>query len=184
NFMCAVIDEASFDNTMGYIDQARSGGGFQIVAGGGGDKTEGYYIEPTVVVSDDPRSALMSEEIFAPVLTIYVYDDDDLGKAVRLCESTSPYALTGAVFAQDRAAIDAMTARRTAGEPLQYVLGQWSFRHLELFVDHRVLIPRPETEIVAGLALDELRRLAPDNQPVLAADLGTGSGAIGLALLT
>jgi release factor glutamine methyltransferase len=82
------------------------------------------------------------------------------------------------------AAIDAMTARRTAGEPLQYVLGQWSFRRLELFVDQRVLIPRPETEIVAGLALAELTRLAPDNQPVAAADLGTGSGAIGLALLT
>ena len=82
------------------------------------------------------------------------------------------------------AAIDAMTRRRVAGEPLQYVLGEWSFRHLDLFVDHRVLIPRPETEVVAGLALAELERLAPDDGPVAAVDLGTGSGAIGLALLT
>ncbi len=80
------------------------------------------------------------------------------------------------------AAIDAMTARRRVGEPLQYVLGEWGFRYLELFVDRRVLIPRPETEIVAGLAIDEARRLAPDDGPILVADLGTGSGAIGLAI--
>lgn len=80
------------------------------------------------------------------------------------------------------AAIDRMTRRRAAGEPLQYVLGEWSFRRLDLFVDHRVLIPRPETEVVAGLALAELHRLAPRGAAVLAADLGTGSGAIGLSL--
>jgi len=80
------------------------------------------------------------------------------------------------------AAIDRMTRRRAAGEPLQYVLGEWSFRRLNLFVDHRVLIPRPETEVVAGLALAELHRLAPRGAAVLAADLGTGSGAIGLSL--
>ncbi len=106
---------------------------------------------------------------------------------MRACgATTSEWPSMSAELATRRgvAAIDAMTARRAVGEPLQYVLGQWSFRHLELLVDQRVLIPRPETEIVAGLALDELQRLAPDNQPVLAADLGTGSGAIGLALLT
>lgn len=80
------------------------------------------------------------------------------------------------------AAVDAMTRRRLAGEPLQYVLAAWSFRWLDLFVDRRVLIPRPETEIVAGLALAEMQRLAPGRAEVLAADLGTGSGAIGLAL--
>ena len=80
------------------------------------------------------------------------------------------------------AAIDRMTRRRAAGEPLQYVLGEWSFRRLDLFVDQRVLIPRPETEVVAGLAVAELHRLAPRGAAVLAADLGTGSGAIGLSL--
>lgn len=82
------------------------------------------------------------------------------------------------------AAFDAMVARRIDGEPLQYVLGSWAFRHLDLHVDRRVLIPRPETEVVAGVAIDELRRAAagrPDRR-VVAVDLGTGSGAIGLSL--
>lgn len=83
------------------------------------------------------------------------------------------------------AAIDRMTARRLSGEPLQYVLGEWGFRNLDLYLDHRVLIPRPETEIVAGAALAELDRLSGEgDRPVLAADLGTGSGAIGLSLVT
>jgi release factor glutamine methyltransferase len=80
------------------------------------------------------------------------------------------------------AAVDAMTARRLEGEPLQYVLAEWSFRHLDLYLDRRVLIPRPETEVVAGAALAELERLAPGGASIVAADLGTGSGAIGLAL--
>lgn len=82
------------------------------------------------------------------------------------------------------AAIDGMSARRLAGEPLQYVVGEWGFRYLDLFVDRRVLIPRPETEVVAGAALAEARRVVPDDGPVIIADLGTGSGAIGLALVT
>ncbi|MFV0259200.1 MAG: peptide chain release factor N(5)-glutamine methyltransferase [Acidimicrobiales bacterium] len=81
------------------------------------------------------------------------------------------------------AALDAMTARRLAGEPLQYVVAEWGFRHLDLYVDHRVLIPRPETEVVAGVALAELARIDPDRSGSLAADLGTGSGAIGLSLV-
>jgi len=84
------------------------------------------------------------------------------------------------------AAIDHMARRRLDGEPLQYVLGEWSFRYLDLYIDRRVLIPRPETEIVAGLALDEVNRLVsatdPSGPPVHVADLGTGSGAIGLAI--
>ncbi len=80
------------------------------------------------------------------------------------------------------AAIDSMTRRRLVGEPLQYVLGEWSFRHLDLFIDRRVLIPRPETEIVTGLALDEVARLASGGDRVRVADLGTGSGAIGIAI--
>jgi release factor glutamine methyltransferase len=85
--------------------------------------------------------------------------------------------------------VESMLARRAAGEPLQYVLGQWGFRRLDLFVDRRVLIPRPETELVAGLAVEELRRLVPGGpsatrrrMPPLAADIGTGSGAIALAV--
>lgn len=78
--------------------------------------------------------------------------------------------------------LDRMVARRLAGEPLQYVLGRWAFRTLDLMVDHRVLIPRPETEVVAGVALAELARQAAPGLTLLAADLGTGSGAIGLSL--
>ncbi len=80
------------------------------------------------------------------------------------------------------ASLDAMTARRLAGEPLQYVLGEWGFRYLELFVDNRVLIPRPETEVVTSAALDEVERLGSKGAGVVAVDLGTGSGAIGLSL--
>lgn len=82
------------------------------------------------------------------------------------------------------ARLDALVARRQAGEPLQYVLGAWPFRHLELFVDQRVLIPRPETEVVVGHALDLLRPLISASRPVVAADLGTGSGAIALSLVS
>lgn len=80
------------------------------------------------------------------------------------------------------AAFDRMLARREAGEPLQYVLGRWAFRHLDLMVDRRVLIPRPETEIVAGLAIDEVVARSGTGRDVVVADLGTGSGAIGLAI--
>ncbi len=81
------------------------------------------------------------------------------------------------------AAFDAMLARRERGEPLQYVIGRWGFRHLDLYVDRRVLIPRPETEVVAGAAIDEVRRVAVEvADPVVAVDLGAGSGAIGLSI--
>jgi 1-pyrroline-5-carboxylate dehydrogenase len=135
NFMCALIDEASFDNAMSYIEQARSGGGFEIVAGGEGDKSTGYFIEPTVISSDNPSSPLMTEEIFAPVLTVHVYDDEQLEQAAELCGSTSPYALTGAIFARDRQAIAALggVLRHAAGnfyvndKPTGAVVGQQPF---------------------------------------------------------
>jgi 1-pyrroline-5-carboxylate dehydrogenase len=135
NFMCAVIDEASFDNTMGYIEHARRDAGSEIVSGGHGDKSVGYYVEPTVVRSDDPRMKLMCEEIFAPVLTIHVYDDARLDDTLELCDTTSPYALTGAVFAQDRREIVRMTKRlrHAAGnfyvndKPTGAVVGQQPF---------------------------------------------------------
>jgi len=133
--MCAVIDEASFDTTMSYIDYAKSTDGFEIVCGGEGDKTEGYYIQPTVVLSTEPRSKLMQEEIFAPVLTIHVYDDAALEETLELCDTTSPYALTGAIFATDRRDITKMAnaLRHSAGnfyindKPTGAVVGQQPF---------------------------------------------------------
>jgi len=135
NFMCAVIDEPTFDKTMEYIEHAKNDAGSEIVAGGGGDKSVGYFIEPTVVRTDDPRLKLMCEEIFAPVLTIFVYEDSRLDEALELCDTTSPYALTGAVFAQDRREIVRMSRRlrHAAGnfyvndKPTGAVVGQQPF---------------------------------------------------------
>ncbi|OHD18405.1 MAG: 1-pyrroline-5-carboxylate dehydrogenase [Spirochaetes bacterium GWB1_59_5] len=105
NFVNAVIDEAAFDTIVGYIERARANPSCRIVAGGTYDKTEGFYIAPTLIVSDDPRSEPMAQEIFGPVLTAFAYDDSDMAAAYELVDSTSPYALTGAVFARDRLAI-------------------------------------------------------------------------------
>ncbi len=104
-FMGAVIDERSFDNIRGYIDHARQTPGHEIVWGGGCDKSTGYFVEPTVILARDPHSRLLEEEIFGPVLTVNLYDDADFEAVLDLCDSTSPYALTGGVFATDRAAV-------------------------------------------------------------------------------
>jgi len=106
NFMGAVIDEASFDNTMRYIGIAEKSTEAEIIFGGKGDKSMGYFIQPTVILAKDPRFITMEEEIFAPVLTVYVYEDEKYMDTLRLCDETSPYALTGAVFAKDRQAIN------------------------------------------------------------------------------
>jgi 1-pyrroline-5-carboxylate dehydrogenase len=135
NFMAAVIDEASYDKTAGYVDFARQSNEAQIVVGGGGDKSVGYFVEPTVVLTSNPRFKLMQEEIFAPVLTLFVYDDRDLDATLHLCDTTSPYALTGAVFARDRVAIRKMATalRHAAGnfyindKPTGAVVGQQPF---------------------------------------------------------
>ena len=105
NFMCAVIDKAAFETISGYIDFAKSDPGLEIICGGGYDDSQGYFIEPTVVLSKDPKSRLMSEEIFGPVLTIHVYPEAQFAETLDLCNETSPYALTGAIFAQDRSAV-------------------------------------------------------------------------------
>lgn len=105
NFVCAVIDEASFDNCMEYINYAKSAEDAEIIYGGNGDKSIGYFIEPTVIKTANPYFRLMEEEIFAPVLTIYVYEDNKYTETLHICNETSPYALTGAVFASDRCAI-------------------------------------------------------------------------------
>lgn len=117
NFMAAVIDKNSYDRIMRYIDFAKNSSDAEILVGGKGDDSKGYFIEPTVVVTTDPRFKLMEEEIFGPVLTVYVYDDADLAKAIELVDTTSPYALTGAIFAEDRQVIGQLTTalRHAAG---------------------------------------------------------------------
>jgi 1-pyrroline-5-carboxylate dehydrogenase len=107
NFVNAVIDEASFDNIMEYIRYARQAPDAEIVFGGKGDKTTGYYIEPTVILTTNPAFKTMTEEIFGPVITLYIYKDDRYEETLDICDRTSPYGLTGSIFARDRYAIDA-----------------------------------------------------------------------------
>jgi len=108
NFINAVIDEKSFDKISGYIAQAKEDGQ-EIIAGGNYDKTEGYFIEPTVIVAKDAKYRTMCEEIFGPVVTIHVYPADDFAGILKTVDETSPYALTGAVFGKDRYAIEKAT---------------------------------------------------------------------------
>ncbi len=111
NFMGAVIDKRSFEKIQEYIQYAKRSKSAEVIAGGGCDAETGWFIEPTVVLTSDPEFKLLREEIFGPVLTIFVYPDRGLDDALELCDKGSPYALTGAVFAQDRAAIVHMTDR-------------------------------------------------------------------------
>ncbi len=135
NFMCAVIDESSFDNIMGYLNSARQSEDLEILLGGGGNKSEGYFVEPSVVMSRDAGSRLMCEEIFGPVLSIHVYPDHELEETLEVCDQTSPYGLTGAIFAQDRQVIESMSKalRHSAGnfyindKPTGAVVGQQPF---------------------------------------------------------
>jgi 1-pyrroline-5-carboxylate dehydrogenase len=134
NFVAAVIDERSFRRIEAILDEAKAGG-YELLHGGRCDASTGWFIEPTVVRADDPRSRLMTEEIFGPVLTVFVYDDARLDETVRLAESTSPYALTGAIFGADRAAVTRLaTALRFAAgnlylndKPTGAVVGQQPF---------------------------------------------------------
>ena len=135
NFVNAVIDANAFRDIRAFIEYARKSDKAEIVAGGVCDDKQGYFIEPTIVVTTDPHFKLMEEEIFAPVLTLFVYDDRDFEATLALCDSTSPYALTGAVFAGDRAVIRRMTTalRHSAGnfyindKPTGAVVGQQPF---------------------------------------------------------
>jgi 1-pyrroline-5-carboxylate dehydrogenase len=117
NFMGAVIDKNSFNTISEYIEYAKNSPDMDIIIGGGCDDSVGYFIEPTIVVSKDPKSKLMVEEIFGPVMTIYVYPEAEYDQTLDICDQTSPYALTGAIFALDRGAIvNAMnTLRHAAG---------------------------------------------------------------------
>lgn len=117
SFMGGVIDEKSFETISGYIEYAKTSTDMEILTGGKCDSSTGYFIEPTVVLSKEPKSRLMVEEIFGPVLTIYVYPEAEYDDALQLCDQTSPYALTGSIFALDRSAVvKAMnTLRHAAG---------------------------------------------------------------------
>ena len=133
-FMGAVIDRAAYERITGAVDQARAQG-VEVLAGGRGDDRDGWFVEPTILVTSDPRSDTMERELFGPVLTVYVYDDADWERTLELVDSTSPYALTGAVFADDRAAILQATERlRSAAgnfyindKPTGAVVGQQPF---------------------------------------------------------
>ncbi|HUS87000.1 MAG TPA: L-glutamate gamma-semialdehyde dehydrogenase [Bacteroidales bacterium] len=104
NFMNAIIDEKAFDSITGYIDHAANHKNAEILAGGKYDKSEGYFINPTIVKTDDPHFKTMEEEIFGPVLTIFVYDDEKMDETIEMCNTTSPFGLTGSVFSRDRIA--------------------------------------------------------------------------------
>jgi 1-pyrroline-5-carboxylate dehydrogenase len=111
NFINAVIDEKSFDKLAKYIDAAKKDPNVEIIAGGNYDKSKGYFIEPTIIVAKDPKYVTMCEELFGPVLTLHVYDGDKFEEALELVDSTSIYALTGAIIAQDRYAIELATKK-------------------------------------------------------------------------
>lgn len=135
NFINAVIDEKAFTTITGYIEKARQNPLNEIIAGGKYDKSKGYFIEPTVIESKDPSSLTMCEEIFGPVLTVYVYHSENFEQTLELVDSTSPYALTGSIMAKDRYAIELATKKLThaAGnfyindKPTGAVVGQQPF---------------------------------------------------------
>lgn len=101
-FINAVIDEAAFDSILSYIEKAKASGTTKVLYGGTGDKSKGYFIQPTLLETTDPHSITMEEEIFGPVMTVYVYEDQDFEETLRLCDKTSPYVLTGSFFGKDR----------------------------------------------------------------------------------
>ncbi len=102
NFMTAVIDEKAFNRICGYIEKARTSNDAEIIFGGKCEKSVGYFIEPTVILTTNPHFVTMEEEIFGPVLTVYVYEDKDFDETLQLVDTTSPYGLTGSIFASDR----------------------------------------------------------------------------------
>lgn len=135
NFINAVIDERAFDKIASYIDAAKASPDAEIIAGGGYDKSKGYFIEPTIIKTSNPKFLTMCEEIFGPVLTVYEYQDEDWRNMVKILDESSPYALTGAIFAKDRYIIRELTELlvNTAGnfyindKPTGAVVGQQPF---------------------------------------------------------
>jgi 1-pyrroline-5-carboxylate dehydrogenase len=135
NFMAAVIDKGAYESIIAYIKEARDSKEAEIITGGKFDDSKGFFIEPTTIVTTNPRFKTMQDEIFGPVMTMFVYDDDKFDEALELCDSTSPYALTGAIWAQDRYALIKMSdkLRNAAGnfyindKPTAAVVGQQPF---------------------------------------------------------
>ena len=135
NFINAVIDEASFDKLVSYIEKAKNDDEAEIIAGGTYDKSEGYFIRPTIILTTNPYYVTMEEELFGPVLTVYVYEDEKMDETLDILDNTSIYALTGSVFAKDRYMIEYITKRleNTAGnfyindKPTGAVVGQQPF---------------------------------------------------------
>ncbi len=135
NYITAVIHEGSFDKLAKYIDQAKADKDAEVIVGGGYDKSKGYFIEPTVIVTKDPKYTTMCTELFGPVITIYVYEDDAYAETLKLVDETSEYALTGAILSKDRHAITQATEalQNCAGnfyindKPTGAVVGQQPF---------------------------------------------------------
>lgn len=135
NFTSAVIDERAFDKLSGAIERARSSSDAEIIAGGTYDRSEGWYVRPTLITTDNPRQDVLSTEYFGPILGIFVYEDRKYDEVLQMVDETSAYALTGAVFATDRTAVEAAsrTLRHAAGnfyvndKPTGAVVGQQPF---------------------------------------------------------
>ncbi len=121
NFVNAVIDEASYENCISYIEKAKISDEAQIIFGGLGNKSVGYFIEPTIIITTNPHFVTMEEEIFGPIMTIYIYENSDFEKTLQICDKTSPYALTGSVFSSDREALN------KACSILKYAAGNFYF---------------------------------------------------------
>jgi len=159
NFVNAVIDERAFKKISGYQQFAKSSSDAKILAGGGANNSVGYFIEPTLIQALQPKFKTMAEEIFGPVMSVYVYDDAKLDETLEICDQTSPYALTGAIFSQDRYAVEKMASRlrHAAGnfyindKPTGAVVGQQPFGGAR----------GSGTNDKAGSALNLLRWLSP-----------------------
>ena len=159
NFVNAVIDQRAFDSIVGYIEDAREDEKAEIVYGGTYDDSAGYFIDPTIIHALDPKQRTMREEIFGPVTTVYVYPDDEYSETLTLVDETSPYGLTGSIFARDRAAIqEARTALEQAAgnfyindKPTGAVVGQQPFGGAR----------RSGTNDKAGSSLNLLRWVSP-----------------------
>ena len=135
NFLGAVIDRRSFNRLSGVLDRARSDSALEVIAGGTADDREGFFVRPTILIGSDPTHEIFTTEYFGPILGVFIYDDADYDAVVRQAADVAPYALTGAVFARDRAAIEAASnvLRFSAGnfyvndKPTGAVVGQQPF---------------------------------------------------------
>ena len=162
NFMGAIIDEPAFNSIASYLEFAKKHPAeYTIVVGGGTDSSKGWFVQPTVVKTTDPHAKLLSEEIFGPVLTLYVYPDAKFEETLKLCDTTSPYALTGAIYARDLAAVTRAeeVLRWSAGnfyindKPTGAIVGRQPFGGAR----------RSGTNDKAGSILNMMRWLSPRN---------------------